>query len=66
MDQIKELIFDIKQYILDYLPTYIVVLALLIGLFFLLDHYENAQRQQLVEAQQTIERIKLKLSMLGD
>tara|TARA_B100002003_G_scaffold100855_1_gene93861 strand:+ start:449 stop:649 length:201 start_codon:yes stop_codon:yes gene_type:complete len=66
MDQIKELIFGIKQYILDYLPTYIVVLALLIGLFFLLDHYENAQRQQLVEAQQTIERIKLKLSMLGD
>lgn len=66
MDQIKELIFDIKQYILGYLPTYIVVLALLIGLFFLLDHYENAQRQQLVEAQQTIERIKLKLSMLGD
>ncbi len=66
MDQIKELIFDIKQYILDYLPTYIVVLALLIGLFFLLNHYENAQRQQLVEAQQTIERIKLKLSMLGD
>ena len=66
MDQIKELIFDIKQYILDYLPTYIVVLALLIGLFFLLDHYENAQRQQLVEAQQKIERIKLKLSMLGD
>ena len=66
MDQIKELIFDIKQYILDYLPTYIVVLALLIGLFFLLDHYENAQRQQLVEAQQTVERIKLKLSMLGD
>lgn len=66
MDQIKELIFGIKQYILDHLPTYIVVLALLIGLFFLLNHYENAQRQQLVEAQQTIERIKLKLSMLGD
>ena len=66
MDQIKDLIFDIKQYILDYLPTYIVVFALLIVLFFLLNHYENAQRQQIVEAQQTIERIKLKLSMLGD
>ncbi|MDY6927714.1 MAG: hypothetical protein SWN10_11505 [Pseudomonadota bacterium] len=66
MEQIKELIVDIKQYILDNLPTYVLVSALLIGLFFLLNHYENAQRQQLVEAQQTIERIKLKLSMLGD
>ena len=66
MEQIKELIVDIKHYISDNLPTYVLVLALLIGLFFLLNHYENAQRQQLVEAQQTIERIKLKLSMLGD
>ncbi|WP_333972278.1 hypothetical protein [Alteromonas mediterranea] len=66
MEQIKELIVDIKHYISDNLPTYVLVLVLLIGLFFLLNHYENAQRQQLVEAQQTIERIKLKLSMLGD
>ena len=66
MEQIKELIVDIKHYISDNLPTYVLVLVLLIGLFFLLNHYENAQRHQLVEAQQTIERIKLKLSMLGD
>lgn len=43
MDQIKEFIFDIKQYILDYLFIYIVVLVLLIGLFFLFNYYENVQ-----------------------
>ena len=45
---------------------YTLVGGLLIGLFFELNYIDTSHKQQMLEAVRTIERIKLKLSMLGE
>jgi hypothetical protein len=61
---ISNLVSNIKDYIQERFAEMFWLIMFFIVVAFLLTYFQSQQEAQLVEAQQTIERIKLKLSLV--
>tara|TARA_R110000772_G_scaffold264203_1_gene384600 strand:+ start:9890 stop:10087 length:198 start_codon:yes stop_codon:yes gene_type:complete len=60
----SNLISNTKDYMQERFAEMFWLIVFFIAIAFLLTYFQSQQEAQLIEAQQTIERIKLKLSLV--